>query len=56
VPWTKEEVALLEKGVKERGCHWTTILLTYNGFHDCRTTIDLKDKWRNILKQRGQGQ
>jgi hypothetical protein len=48
--WSPEEMALLERGIKECGTHWTKILLGYNGFNHCRTSIDLKDKWRNMCK------
>ena len=48
--WSPEEMALLERGIKECGTHWTQILLGYNGFNHCRTSIDLKDKWRNMCK------
>jgi len=50
--WSPEEMALLERGIKECGTHWTKILLGYNGFNDCRTSLDLKDKWRNMCKSK----
>ena len=28
---------------------WATILSTYE-FQSCRTSVDLKDKWRNLNK------
>ena len=48
---TKQEKEKLEEGVKQLGPKWTHILLQ-GGFHECRTTIDLKDKWRNLTVQR----
>ena len=50
--WSPEEMALLERGIKECGTHWTKILLGYNGFNHCRTSLDLKDKWRNMCKSK----
>ena len=50
MPWTEQEKETLEKGVKQYGPKWTQILLQ-GGFHECRTTMDLKDKWRNLTVQ-----
>jgi hypothetical protein len=50
VKWTEQEEENLEKGVNQYGPKWTTILLS-GGFHECRTTMDLKDKWRNVTAQ-----
>ena len=50
MPWTEQEKEQLEKGVKQYGPKWTTILLS-GGFNECRTTMDLKDKWRNLTAQ-----
>jgi hypothetical protein len=47
MPWTEQEKDKLERGVKQYGPKWTQILLL-GGFHECRTTMDLKDKWRNL--------
>jgi len=55
VPWSPAEVALLKKGVEDYGPKWTTILTSVNGFNETRTTMDLKDKWRNVCKSQGAG-
>jgi len=54
VKWHSAEIKLLEKGVKEFGTKWTSILTTMNGFHECRTSLDLKDKWRNLQQAKGE--
>ena len=51
--WKKDETELLIKCVDKYDTHWSYIIknnpiFTENG----RTQIDLKDKWRNILKSR----
>ncbi len=47
--WTQEEIEQLESGVEEFGeGQWAKILLSRD-FND-RTSIDLKDKWRNMKK------
>ncbi|GAB5357759.1 hypothetical protein AAMO2058_000401900 [Amorphochlora amoebiformis] len=47
--WTREEERTLVKGVKELGKgRWSMILHKYRGALRGRTTVDLKDKWRNI--------
>jgi hypothetical protein len=51
VAWTAKELDLLKQGVQKYGPKWTDILLAMNGFHVCRTSLDLKDKWRNVQKQ-----
>lgn len=49
--WTLDEQELLLEGVKTFGVgKWTTMLTALNGFHECRTSVDLKDKWRNLEK------
>ena len=58
VPWTDPEVKALTAGFKKFGSKWTSILLTSGGvsgvsFHPSRTSLDLKDKWRNITKSGG---
>ncbi|XP_050228836.1 uncharacterized protein LOC126678024 isoform X2 [Mercurialis annua] len=57
IPWTAEEEKILKEGVQKISkigsptIPWTDIL-EYGRlvFSDARTTIDLKDKWRNICK------
>lgn len=51
-PWSTHEMELLEKGVEEYGQKWKNILCSRGGFHHDRTTLDLKDKWRNVCKAR----
>lgn len=54
VPWTKEETDALERGVMAHSTRWSRILndpalqdiLTANA----RSSVDLKDKWRNWSK------
>jgi len=49
--WDEDEEQALRHGVKEYGeGEWSTILLRCAGFKQARTTVDLKDKWRNIKK------
>jgi hypothetical protein len=55
VPWSSQEVNLLRKAVNQHGPKWTTIYLSTNGFNETRTTMDLKDKWRNLCKGEGAG-
>ncbi|PWA62684.1 hypothetical protein CTI12_AA361580 [Artemisia annua] len=57
LPWTKTEEDILKEGVQRyasannKGIPWKEILdFGRNVFHKGRTTIDLKDKWRNICK------
>ncbi|GAV57285.1 hypothetical protein CFOL_v3_00823 [Cephalotus follicularis] len=57
VPWTAKEEEILKKGVRkfsrvdDRKVPWKKILeFGSSVFLDCRTTIDLKDKWRNMCK------
>ncbi|KAH9569035.1 hypothetical protein CY35_03G111300 [Sphagnum magellanicum] len=57
LPWTTEEEDVLKEGVKRfsvggnSGFQWKSILEFGNGkFDPTRTTVDLKDKWRNLLK------
>lgn len=49
VRWTPEEVAALTVGVGQFGRSWKEIL-EGGGFLPFRTTVDLKDKWRNLEK------
>ena len=48
VPFTKEEEENLRYGVSKLGRFWTQILNTYS-FHPSRTSVDLKDKFRNLV-------
>lgn len=47
---TREEKNLKE-GVKNLGPNWKDILYAYE-FHPTRTSVDLKDKYRNILRKK----
>ena len=50
VKWTAEEEQELTRGVQKYGAGaWRQILDTHS-FHAHRTNVDLKDKWRNMLK------
>jgi len=50
--WTDEEVGMLEEGAKKFGeGRWIYILGCYD-FNPSRTSVDLKDKWRNIAKKK----
>lgn len=49
-PWTEEEVKHLNAAVMALGKgNWALALAQYK-FQDCRTAVDLKDKWRNLMK------
>ncbi|XP_057791889.1 uncharacterized protein LOC131008837 [Salvia miltiorrhiza] len=57
IPWTSEEEEKLKEGMRvccgpyDAKIPWTKILGHGEGiFHPSRTTINLKDKWRNICK------
>ncbi|CAI9297757.1 unnamed protein product [Lactuca saligna] len=57
IPWTKSEEETLKEGVEryssvgDKKIPWKEILdFGDSVFHKGRTTIDLKDKWRNICK------
>lgn len=52
VKWSTEEVEALHEGVLKHGQgRWAVILRDYaHAFHPARISVDLKDKWRNILK------
>ncbi|KAK3157675.1 hypothetical protein QOZ80_2AG0126020 [Eleusine coracana subsp. coracana] len=48
--WTQKEVELLVKGISEYGIgRWTEMKGKYFK-HSIRTSVNLKDKWRNLLK------
>ncbi|CAM9972433.1 unnamed protein product, partial [Sphacelaria rigidula] len=54
VPWTKEEESELHAAVAQYGKgKWALALKKYK-FQKCRSSVDLKDKWRNIVKKQGQ--
>ena len=50
--WTVSEIEALVGGVQAYGYMWKEILENYGGHYinPCRTTVDLKDKWRNLGK------
>ncbi|EKX31582.1 hypothetical protein GUITHDRAFT_122225 [Guillardia theta CCMP2712] len=56
VRWTEKEEEMLAKGVSQFGPKWTAILTNLPGFHACRTSVDLKDKWRNMEKMKSRQQ
>lgn len=46
-PWSNTEKEALLKGVEEHGeGKWQLILSSSNAFHPCRSSVDLKDKFR----------
>ena len=48
--WDKPHITNLVEGVNTYGMgHWKKIH-THYGFSDDFTTVDLKDKWRNLVK------
>jgi len=50
VQWSMEEKDMLREGVSAYGLgKWAEILKAYD-FHKHRTNVDLKDKWRNMVK------
>ncbi|CAA0836041.1 RING/FYVE/PHD zinc finger superfamily protein [Striga hermonthica] len=57
IPWTSEEEEKLKEGMRvhcsphDKLIPWKKILEHGAGvFHQCRSTVDLKDKWRNMCK------
>jgi hypothetical protein len=54
VPWTTEEIEALRAGHREMGRDknpWANILIRFKGkFHPVRTSVHLKDKWRNLSR------
>jgi hypothetical protein len=49
-PWSLEESSALVEGVAAaQGCKWTAIKAMDLPGLACRTAIDLKDRWRNLL-------
>ena len=51
VYWTKEEEEYLRKGVKKFGVGKWKQIIDFYPFNPCRTSVDAKDKWRNIKRQ-----
>jgi len=52
VCWTGSEIDALTRGQKALSNRWTQILEDYRAeFNECRTTVDLKDKYSNICKK-----
>ena len=52
-PWTDKEVESLLEGIRLFGPQWTKILSAFQeDFHEQRTSTDLKDKYRNLEKQK----
>ncbi|CAM9413068.1 unnamed protein product [Ascophyllum nodosum] len=52
VPWTEEEVMHLNAAVKALGTGKWALALSQYKFQECRTSVDLKDKWRNLTKDK----
>lgn len=49
VRWDKDEVQALLEGVMNEGVgKWAAILKASKAFNPVRTSVDLKDKWRNL--------
>ena len=52
--WSVEEEELLIRLVAQMGSSWASVLAAgrddANGFNPIRTQVDLKDKWRNLVK------
>ena len=54
VYWTDEEVVALEQGYDKLGRKWTEILdAGRDKFNVCRTSVDLKDKYDGMTKNKG---
>ncbi|GMI93254.1 hypothetical protein HRI_002994700 [Hibiscus trionum] len=49
--WTDEEEKALTEGVQKYGNQWARILETYEEIFRDRKSVDLKDKWRNLLRK-----
>ncbi|KAE8723102.1 hypothetical protein F3Y22_tig00013285pilonHSYRG00341 [Hibiscus syriacus] len=49
--WTDEEEKALTEGVRRYGNQWKYILETNKEIFRNRSAIDLKDKWRNLVKR-----
>lgn len=48
--WTEQEVGFLVRGVRRLGEGKWSKILHEGGFAESRTSVDLKDKWRNLKK------
>ena len=49
--WSEEEIDFLQQGVEKFGIgNWSEILKHYD--FDGRTSVNLKDKWRNITNSK----
>ena len=46
--WTSDEVQELIKGVEKHGVGKWKLIMKHRKFAPHRTTVDLKDKWRNL--------
>jgi len=55
VRWTELEVEALQAGVKTYGENWKAIRDRFHVLQKNRRTLDLRDKWRNLVKQRAAG-
>ncbi len=57
-PWTRQEVALLRAGIARHGQgRWSLILRDHAGtILSRRSPTDLKDKWRNLCRRKGDDQ
>jgi len=54
VYWTDEEIVALQQGYDKHGRKWTEILLeARHKFNECRTSVDLKDKYDGMTKNKG---
>ena len=52
ISWTDEEVEALREGVDKHGKgKWKEILVEKRHVFQERTTVDLKDKWRNLSRR-----
>ncbi|GAB4855878.1 hypothetical protein Ancab_024517 [Ancistrocladus abbreviatus] len=52
--WSPLEEDTLRQGVKKFGVgNWTLILKSYREIFEGRTDVDLKDKWRNLIRPYG---
>ncbi|XP_013407279.1 uncharacterized protein LOC106171461 isoform X2 [Lingula anatina] len=53
-PYTDKELSYLTEGVCKLGTRWNQILCTYP-FHQCRTSVDLKEKYYRLKKEKNMG-
>ena len=54
VPWSDDELNALVAGIDKYGCRWARILVSPNFAQPLRlrTNVDLKDKFRNLIKSK----